>query len=254
MLDYLAATADTVGAAITQVARYIRLTEAPYTLDPRPDENPIRVLFDCPLDAFTMEFGIVLTVLRLQGEVESRFNILSVTFSHAPDDAAGIETARGLSHPSCLLMERIPDYPRGLGSPDAAPRPRPARRARAQAAEIAARIPEGRPITRDVGRVLASRMAEGDVSIQMVARALATSTRSLQRRLAEAGTSYQQVLDTTRRDAAGQYLCNPGLSIGEVAYLLGYSEPAAFHRAFKRWNRMTPQAFRENHGQKPAVY
>jgi AraC-like DNA-binding protein len=90
-------------------------------------------------------------------------------------------------------------------------------------------------------------MAEGDVQIETVARALATSTRSLQRRLAEAGISYQQLLDNTRRDAADEYLADPRLSIGEVAYLLGYSEPAAFHRAFKRWNGITPQSFRKQH-------
>jgi AraC-like DNA-binding protein len=69
--------------------------------------------------------------------------------------------------------------------------------------------------------------------------------RSLQRRLAEAKISFQQLVDDTRREAADTYLNNQTLSIGEVAYLLGYSEPAAFHRAFKRWQGITPQAFRE---------
>jgi AraC-like DNA-binding protein len=63
--------------------------------------------------------------------------------------------------------------------------------------------------------------------------------------LEASGLSYHQVLDVTRRDAAGEYLGDPTLSIGEVAYLLGYSEPAAFHRAFRRWNGITPQTFRE---------
>ena len=76
-------------------------------------------------------------------------------------------------------------------------------------------------------------------------RALARSARSLQRQLAAAGLSYQQVLDNTRREAAHVYLSNPTLSTGEVAYLLGYSEPAAFHRAFKRWHGTTPRMFRE---------
>jgi len=113
------------------------------------------------------------------------------------------------------------------------------------AAAIAARIPEADMLAREVRRVLALRMPEGDTHIETVARALAIAPRSLQRRLSGAGLSYQQLLDSTRREAAGEYLSDPRLAIGEVAYLLGYSEPAAFCRAFKRWNGMTPQSFRD---------
>jgi helix-turn-helix protein len=72
---------------------------------------------------------------------------------------------------------------------------------------------------------------------------MATPVRFLQRRLAFVGTSYQAVLDSIRREAAGKYLIYRALSIPEVGYLLGYSEPAAFYRAFKRWNGSTPQEF-----------
>jgi AraC-like DNA-binding protein len=56
--------------------------------------------------------------------------------------------------------------------------------------------------------------------------------------------TYQQLLDLTRKDAAERYLTDARLTIGEIAYLLGYSEPAAFTRAFGRWHHETPQAFR----------
>ena len=114
-----------------------------------------------------------------------------------------------------------------------------------QAAEIAARLPKGDGVAAEVRRILVTRLSQGDMQIDDVARELATSSRSLQRRLSEAGISYQQLLDDMRREAAHTYLTNPTLAIGEVAYLLGYSEPAAFHRAFKRWNGITPQAFRQ---------
>ncbi|HJZ77424.1 MAG TPA: AraC family transcriptional regulator [Vicinamibacterales bacterium] len=73
---------------------------------------------------------------------------------------------------------------------------------------------------------------------------LATSVRSLQRSLADAGFSYQQVVDLARKDAAERYLATSTFAIGEIAYLLGYSEAAAFNRAFGRWHESTPQAFR----------
>jgi AraC-like DNA-binding protein len=102
-------------------------------------------------------------------------------------------------------------------------------------------------VVHDVRRALASRVAGGDVRVHAVARALATSVRSLQRRLAAAGASYHQLLDLARKDAAERHLMESSLSIGEVAYLLGYSEAAAFNRAFRRWHQQTPQAFRARH-------
>jgi AraC-like DNA-binding protein len=67
---------------------------------------------------------------------------------------------------------------------------------------------------------------------------------TLQRRLPQAGTSFEGLCDDARREAAQTYLADATLSIAEVTYLLGYSEPTAFHRAFKRWHGTTPQAFR----------
>ena len=52
--------------------------------------------------------------------------------------------------------------------------------------------------------------------------------------------------DAARKEAAGRYLAEPSLAIGEVAYLVGYSEPAPFHRAFKRWYGVTPDVFRRS--------
>jgi AraC-like DNA-binding protein len=113
-----------------------------------------------------------------------------------------------------------------------------------QADEAIARLPRMDGALYDVRRALASRVAGGDVRIQSVARALATSVRSLQRSLGEAGSSYQQLVDLARKDAAERYLATSTFSIGEIAYLLGYSEAAAFNRAFRRWHQSTPQAFR----------
>jgi len=72
--------------------------------------------------------------------------------------------------------------------------------------------------------------------------------RSLQRQLAAEGLSYQELIDATRSDAAERFLAETSLPIAEVGYLLGYAEPAAFHRAFKRWKKVTPQAYRQNRG------
>lgn len=87
-------------------------------------------------------------------------------------------------------------------------------------------------------------LVHGPPSIKSVAKASATSTRTLQRRLREAGTSFQALVDQERAAAAKLYLGDPKLALGEVAYLLGYSELSAFARAFRRWMGQTPNAYR----------
>ncbi len=96
-------------------------------------------------------------------------------------------------------------------------------------------------------RVLASHIACGNTDIAVIARKLAISPRTLQRRLATHGVSYQILLEETRKEAAGRHLARSRLAICEIAFLLGYSEPAPFYRAFKRWYGMTPQTFRAQH-------
>lgn len=91
---------------------------------------------------------------------------------------------------------------------------------------------------------LCRRLGKEDVGVDAVAQALALSPRTLQRRLKEEGLSFQDVLDGARRQFAHAYLGNKALSVGEIAYLLGYSEVRAFDRAFKRWTGTTPIAWR----------
>jgi AraC-like DNA-binding protein len=87
------------------------------------------------------------------------------------------------------------------------------------------------------------------MAIDAVARDLGMSARTLQRRLSAVGLSYQEILESSRRETAEKCITQSALSIAEVAYMFGYSEPAAFHRAFKRWTGVTPQAFRRHQRQ-----
>ena len=87
-------------------------------------------------------------------------------------------------------------------------------------------------------------LASGNVTQQDVADSLHMSLRTLQRKLSEEETSYKSLLDETRRELANQYLRQACLSVSEVTYLLGFSEPSNFARAFKRWTGHTPSEFR----------
>ncbi|RJG10394.1 AraC family transcriptional regulator [Pseudomonas cavernicola] len=76
------------------------------------------------------------------------------------------------------------------------------------------------------------------------AAALHTSGRSLRRHLSLMGTSYQQVLDEVRKRLALQYLTTTHLPLYEIAYLLGFSDPSNFRRAFKKWTGKLPSDYR----------
>ncbi len=88
-------------------------------------------------------------------------------------------------------------------------------------------------------------LPSGDCSKAKVASALHMSVRTLHNRLADAGTTYQQLLDRTRRELAEQYMRQPNISVSEVAYLLGFSDCSNFSRAFHRWTGHSPSDFRD---------
>ena len=83
--------------------------------------------------------------------------------------------------------------------------------------KIIEQLPEGRP-------------SQGDIAVK-----LNTSLRSLQRRLRDQDTSFKELLSNTQQELALSYIRDSSRSIGEITYLLGFSEPSNFTRAFKRW-------------------
>jgi AraC-like DNA-binding protein len=78
-----------------------------------------------------------------------------------------------------------------------------------------------------------------------VARELHMSSRTLQRRLQESGSSFQRVLDEARHQMARYYLRNSVLELNEAAYLLGYEDANSFARAFRGWEGVPPGHWRE---------
>lgn len=84
----------------------------------------------------------------------------------------------------------------------------------------------------------------GEVSMQAVCRKLAVSTRTLQRRLQDEGTTFQQTLDTLRDSLAHHYLSNTEMSSAEISFLLGFEDANSFARAFQAWTGKTPQTVR----------
>jgi AraC-like DNA-binding protein len=111
------------------------------------------------------------------------------------------------------------------------------------------RLAEGEGFSGLVGELrvaIARQLSEGRrPSIAAVARRLGASSRTLQRRLGECNTSFQQQLDGVRRTTASRLLANTELDAVAIAMLLGFVEPNSFFRAFRAWEHTTPSRWRE---------
>lgn len=87
----------------------------------------------------------------------------------------------------------------------------------------------------DVQTMIAGRLSHGNFSAEEISASLNMSKRSLHRRLSENNISFQGLLDDVRKTVAISYLAKSSCSVKNVPYLVGYSDPRSFHRAFKRW-------------------
>jgi len=239
LLDYLIVTSSTVGEGMRRLATHAQLTGAPVRVELREDETPIRIVMEgSPYSTF-------LCALHLRREAVGALIPEYLSFREVPDDAASIEETLG-----CPV--RVGASWSGLAlSADAWRLPMRRRDPILQgvlerhAADILARLPGGTDVVSELRRVLARGIAGGSHRLSDVARQLGTSVRTLQRRLESAGVSYQEVLEQARCDEAERHLAEGSLTIAEVSWLVGYSEPSAFHRAFKRWRGLSPRSFRE---------
>jgi AraC-like DNA-binding protein len=102
-------------------------------------------------------------------------------------------------------------------------------------------------LARRLRALLEGELGRSLPTLETAATRLAVSPRTLRRRLQEEGTTFQDLLDETRCELAKRHLGDERLALGEVAFRLGFSEPSAFHRAFKRWTGQTPLAYRRLH-------
>lgn len=243
LIDYIVLTADTVEAGVRHLARYMRITGAPFSIDVRDEIEPVRVEMTTRTSPFAIEFDAALMVLHFRNETDGSF-AAALSFQHALDDAAEFARILGcpVNHNATWSGVSLPLQTWRLPLRRRDPVLRQVLEGHAN--ELLARVPSRTGLALEVQRALAPRVAGGDTRIESIGREFGMSPRTLQRRLAGEGVSYLTLLDDERKAAAGRFVAESTLSIGEIAYLLGYSEAAPFHRAFKRWYGRTPEKSR----------
>ncbi len=106
------------------------------------------------------------------------------------------------------------------------------------------RLEASKSLRSKVESLLMPILHTGDAGMDKIAAKLGLSRRTLARRLKDEGAVFEEVLDELRHKLAVSYLSEKKVSVNETAYLVGFSEPAAFSRAFKRWTGKTPSAAR----------
>ncbi len=91
---------------------------------------------------------------------------------------------------------------------------------------------------------IAQSLSDGVPTLTEIANRFSMSARTLQRRLADQGLTFQMLVDESRRDLAKRLLTRTDYTLSEIAFLTGFSEQSAFNRAFKRWAGSSPRSFR----------
>ena len=105
----------------------------------------------------------------------------------------------------------------------------------------------GESLVERAAAAIRRQLADGEPSLDDVARALNIPNWTLQRRLRNHGCTYQELLLEVRRELALNYLKDREIQISELAFLLGYSEISAFSRAFHRWLGMSPSEWQRGY-------
>ena len=252
LLDYLIVSSASVEQGLERLVRYLRLVNPAICLHLENNRDPARLVVNRAPGVFEVELCVAMSILRFARETDGGLKPAGVFFTHEPRDVAEYERVlqcpvRGRASWNGWTLSRS-----ALQVPLRRQDPVLGRWLEMQAAEVLARQPKDGDVREEVLGMLSTQVTVGDMSLETVARRLAVTPRTLQRRLARAGASFQILCDQVRKAAAETYLTNTSLSISEVTYLLGYSEPTSFHRACRRWfGGVTAQAFRESRLSQP---
>ena len=245
ILEYAFRSSPTVGAGLDQLARYVRavIDRAAARFDIVDDA--LAVTWVKPAEPHRVEFAFALIVRMAREATGVSLAPREVHFAHRPPESrlehraffrSPVRFGESSNH---LLFSR-----RDLALPLRSADPALLRIVRRRMDKMLKQIPRQDSIGTQVRRVLLDKLVSGELTAASIAPGLGLSERTLHRRLRAEITSFADILDATRGELAKSLLPEPGIGIGEIAFLLGYSEPSAFHRFFRRWAGTTPLAYR----------
>jgi AraC-like DNA-binding protein len=248
VLAYLAACAETLGEAVSYYQRYASIVCDGFTIEVERDDESVGLLLHVADAAWGRcrhlgEFTAARTVSALRVVTGVQLRPLAVQFAHSR--AAPIAECQRLFGCTVAFGERadtirLSTEALALRIPTADSRLGIMLRSYADGLLKQVR-PKGRDSLADkAATIIAQRLSSGEVSLRHVAGRLQLSERTLRRRLQESGVTFSELVSRVRHDLADDWLQRTDFNVKHISYLLGYSDAAAFSRAYKRWTGRSP--------------
>ena len=247
LFDYLFSVSENVGEGLRRVMRYIRLLHDRSHFELVVEPKQARIVRRVPATAPQWdEFSLSLLLVRSRQATGVEWRPEHVVFQHerAVDDGEarrlfGCAVEFGAMQGEMRVAPSVLELPHTRKDPGLLEL-----LGRQAESQLAALPPEGTLLTR-VSSSIAQRIARQIPSLDDTATAVRLPTRTLQRALAAEGTSHSTLVDEVRRSLALKYIRDAGVTVGEIAYLLHFTDATAFHRAFRRWTGETPTQYRK---------
>lgn len=242
----------TVGNAMEKLARYHGLTTdliqvkiehqgdfTHYAWEPSPENTPI--------DRQISEAVICRLFYTLQDLSHGKISVTEIHFRHS-QPAQIVEHGRIFNAPLKFNQPRnqLIIHQKELALPIPLANPTLLKRLDTIADDMLKVLYPPDTWSEKVSRWISKLLRQGEKpAIEKIARELAVSTRLLQNKLNEEGSTYRVLLDQVRKEMAMAYLKEPNINLYDTAFLLGFSDQSSFTHAFKRWTGSTPTAYRE---------
>ncbi|MEO7111394.1 MAG: AraC family transcriptional regulator ligand-binding domain-containing protein [Polyangiaceae bacterium] len=242
-VDYVLSTSATVREGLTRLSRFYGIATERVGLV--VTEEPIagfelRRRSDAVQSRYWIEFSLALILGRLREGVGSQMTVDEVTFAHDSVGSSvvyerffGAPVKFGAAKDLLAIPRALLDAPLRTGAPLLA------QMLNGKLSEIETST-VGDTLLRRVCNVVSDSLEDPELDIDVIARSLAMSRRSLQRHLSGLGTSYSTLVDDIRRQRAQRLIEQEQLTPAEMARRLGFADASAFFRAFRRWTGETP--------------
>ncbi len=251
ILGYMMMNCKTLGEAFEKSGRYSRIIGNLIEASAHFRFNKIKIVFFTPPHAPKMsrhcfELTFSSSVRMMRSLTGIKLSPLEVTFIY-PRPASTAEYERIFCCP-VLFGQKENSFTIDIGlvnTPILMANPGLLAYFEKYAQDFLAEMERKDEYTRAVTKIILSRLDDESLSIQKVAKAMSVSVRTLQNRLEGEGVVFSELLKDIRERLARKYL-NENYSVEQITYLLGFSEPSVFRKAFKKWSGVTPREYRES--------
>jgi len=247
VFEHILSAADTVGAGLSRLTRYIPLLHDHSTLKLHLEPGHARLVRRVPtIGPQYDEFSLTLLLVRSRQASATAWTPDRVTFQHErtrddgePSRVFGCPVVFGAAETEMLIPRSVLQLPHTR-----ADAPLLKVLSRHVEARLESLPPRGALLAR-VSSAIARRLMTELPTLASTAAALRMPERTLQRRLADEGVTHSALVDDVRRNLALELLPDASVSLTDIGYRLHFADPAAFYRAFKRWTGEGPAAYRK---------